>query len=205
LNSNLVNIDGVDVRFMAGDSPAWKEIDGKVLTEMASEARDFVESQKRLLQVIEDHDGFREHFPTAAIVLGALAAEIALKALVARDNNITKQRKLREFVRGPEDGPDMSHNLEFLFSKTSPGSQQVIRREWSLQLEGADLVYYLTRGSFQNATEFKTMTFEFLLRDHSASFVKWRYVYEPKELQAAPLFVGALALAAIEALNTPPA
>ena len=204
MNTDRVSFDdGPPARFLVGSSESWTAIDARARAEMASEARGFIQAQKRLLQEVEDQGGLREHFPTPAIVLGALAAEIALKALIARDNEITQQAELRKFCRGPRSGPDRSHDLEYLYSSTSPKTRATVRHECLVELNCCDFAYYLTRGEFLNSSEFKTMSFEFLLKDHSKSFVEWRYVYEPGTLQAAPAFLASLANAAIYALNEP--
>lgn len=204
MNTDRVSFDdGPPARFLVDSSESWTAIDARARAEMASEARGFIQAQRRLLQEVKDQDGLPENFPTPAIVLGALAAEIALKALVARDNGITQQAELRKFFRGPRSGPDLSHDLEYLYSSTSPKTRTTVRRECLVELNCCDFAYYLTRGEFLNSSEFNTMSFEFLLRDHSKSFVDWRYVYEPGTLQAAPAFLASLATAAIYALNEP--
>jgi hypothetical protein len=140
--------------------------------------------------------GRRELFPTAGIVLNALACEIALKAMIAFDQNIVDTKTLRALMPF-----NQGHDLEHLYGLLAPHRPRPIllhlKANYPTQqdfivagIEGDDeLNEKLAEAS-------RPMTFQEHLARSSNAFEQFRYGYEHDGLMGhetfLKIFAGAL-------------
>jgi len=136
-----------------------------------------VAAYRRLIEERPGRDGEKcvEVPAPAAQIVGALAVEIAMKAVICRERGITQARVLRELTKATS-----GHGLSSLFSLLTPAGQQSFCEGFEQWTAENREVMVMTDVVAINQIEemMRAKSFEEELALASDTFVEWRYSYE---------------------------
>lgn len=144
-----------------------------------------------------------EGLPIAALVMGSLSIEIALKAIIAFERGFSTSAELRKDASGHN-----GHNLKYLFGRLSESSQALIRRHVA-ESRPANWIYTtsvkataIDRWPAVRMKHLLAASFDEELGLVATTFEAWRYHYEFDLVICNKTFVELLMAGTQEALKS---
>lgn len=174
---------------------------------MLGEARALHAAGDRLLVEESTGDDSFRVFPTHAMILSALAAEVALKAAICRERNIDNAQQLKAVVRSAEKRGS-PHNLSILFSLLTTEEQAALKeRVLDTIPQTQTIVGIFNQDKLTDipaiTVRMESTSFEQQLENVSLCFEEWRYSYELPLRLINKTFLRCLGEAAIHLFQRP--
>lgn len=164
-------------------------------------AQTYVAAARRLREDRRQGADRTESFPTVGLVLDALAAEIALKGIIAFHRSIDESAALRKSISAA--GGGNGHDLLKLVEQLSHDDRNsIIRRTVDRCGPEHDFVFVGDREELSYARQRLSVPFSFwgLLELHSKSFERWRYSHELTGELGSPSYAEGFALSCMDLL-----